>query len=159
MLLVHIVHDLTHLGEGNVDDDSGGGTGIADHLADAVHVHAGVDHVGDGAQLVQGVDGADGFGDANGDEAHHVAFFDAVGGKGIGGLVNTGEQLPVADGTAVVIEGGIILVFLVDFLHEAIGGELGNGMLQRFFGVVLQPRLFLGRGSFHIGTSFFMCIN
>ena len=139
IVLLDILHDGSHLGEGDINGDENMGAGLLHSAANAFNVHAGIDHVGRGAQLVDRVEGADRLRQGHGEEGDLVALLDPQGGKGIGARVDIGLELTVGDVLAIIMNGGSVQPVGIILLHILVSSALGEGKLRNTGGEVLHP--------------------
>ena len=139
MLLVDVFADAEDLGECDIQNHEDTGVALLNHAADAVDVHAGVDGVCGGTELIQCIDGENGFGYGYGQEGDNFTGLYAEGGEGVGAFVHAVEELSVCNIVAVVAHCYGIDAVSILLLHVAIGGALGQLHTNGLFGEILQP--------------------
>ena len=139
VLVVKLGHDGGDLGVELVEREDALGVREVEVELDLARGGERMDHVGDRADAVEAVERVQGLRAVRHADGHAVAFLDAHGEEGLGGLVDLFHELR---------EGGLLA-------HELIGGELGvadggvadhliDGLLRvsqvmRHFAVIFQP--------------------
>ena len=135
-----VLADMLKLVVELIQRDGGGGLGLVEIELDLLLRRQGVDHVGDAAHQIHGVEHVDGLGTVGHSDGDLVAGADAQGFQALGALLDLLHHLAVGGGAAHEIESDVVGIFLGNAGHRVKHAALEIVQMHRHVAYIVLPR-------------------